>query len=227
MNVLVAGATGLVGRCLVKELAKDKSIHTIYVLARRLVAFGIEKVRLLITDFDNMESALSGVEDVEAVYSCLGTTAAQTPDKAMYEKIEIHYPISIAKWARENGASQFHYISSIGTSVNAKNEYLSRKAVAEQKLKHMAIPQVFIYRPSFILGKRDQSRPLEQTAGVVLQLIKPLLRGKAKRYRPIAAESIAKAMAVLTTKVQPGVFIIESDEIAAIAAGAESETVQY
>lgn len=227
MNVLVAGATGLVGRFLVKELAKDKSIQTIYVLARRAVEPENQKVEVLLTDFDNLENTLKKLEDVEAVYSCMGTTKTQTPDKALYEKIEIHYPLAIAKWARENGVSQFHYISSIGTSIDAKNEYLSRKAVTEQELSHSQISQVFIYRPSFIVGEREDSRILEQVSGVVLKVVQPLLVGKARKYRAIPAEDIARTMAIMTTKVQPGAYILESDEIADISSGKTCKCASY
>jgi uncharacterized protein YbjT (DUF2867 family) len=217
MNVLVAGATGLVGNFLVKELAKDKSIHTIYVLSRRPIEPIGVKVKVLVADFDH----------VEAVFSCLGTTKSQTPDSALYEKIEIHYPLTIARWAREHGVSQFHYISSIGTNINAKSEYLSRKAVAEQELMHSQISQVFIYRPSFITGVRAQARPLERVGGLVLKAFQPLLVGKAKKYRPISACDIAKAMTILSTRVQPGVFILESDEISEISKKNECKCTAY
>lgn len=227
MNVLVAGATGLVGNYLVRELAKDKSIHTIYVLSRRAIDSNVEKVKVLIADFDHLEATLDLVEDVEAVFSCLGTTKAQTPDSTLYEKIEIHYPLAIARWARDHGVSQFHYISSIGTSINTKSEYLSRKAVAEQELKHTQISQVFIYRPSFIIGDRAQSRPLERVGGLVLKAFQPLLIGKARKYRPISACDIAKTMTILSTRVQPGVFILESDEIADISKKNECKCTAY
>lgn len=227
MNVLIAGATGLVGRNLVKELSKDRSVQTIYVLSRRPVEPEHDKVQVLLTDFDNLEMTLKQVEDVEAVYSCLGTTKAQTPDKTVYEKIEIHYPLTIAKWARENGVSQYHYISSIGTSVDAKNEYLSRKAVTEQELLHSQISQVFIYRPSFIMGQRQQKRMMEQVGGAVLKAVQPLLVGKARKYRAIAAEDIARAMAIMTTKVQPGAYVLESDEIADISSGKPCKCASY
>ncbi len=227
MNVLIAGATGLVGRNLVNELTKDKSIQTIYVLSRRPLDLKQEKVKVLLADFDYLEDTLKNLEDVEAVFSCLGTTKAQTPDKSVYEKIEIHYPLAIAKWARENGVSQYHYISSIGTSVDAKNEYLSRKAVTEQELIHSQISQVFIYRPSFIVGQREHTRVMEQVGSAVLKVMQPLLIGKARKYRAIAAEDIAKAMAILTTKVQPGAFILESDEIADIGTGKSCKCASY
>jgi uncharacterized protein YbjT (DUF2867 family) len=227
MNVLVAGATGLVGNFLVKELAKDKSIHTIYVLSRRPIEPIGVKVKVLVADFDHLEATLDLMEDVEAVFSCLGTTKSQTPDSALYEKIEIHYPLTIARWAREHGVSQFHYISSIGTNINAKSEYLSRKAVAEQELMHSQISQVFIYRPSFITGVRAQARPLERVGGLVLKAFQPLLVGKAKKYRPISACDIAKAMTILSTRVQPGVFILESDEISEISKKNECKCTAY
>lgn len=227
MNVLVAGASGLVGGNLVKELSKDKSIETIYVLSRRPLEMEESKVKVILTDFDYLDNVLKNIEDVEAVYSCLGTTKAQTPDKSVYEKIEIHYPLAIAKWARENGVSQYHYISSIGTSVDAKNEYLSRKAVTEQELIHSQIAQVFIYRPSFIIGHREHTRVMEQVSGAVLKVMQPLLIGKARKYRAIAAADIAKAMAILTTKVQPGAFVLESDEIADISSGKACKCASY
>ncbi len=219
MNVLIAGATGLVGGHLIEELSQDKCIENIFVLSRRPFISQNDKVKVILTDFDNLDATLKQIEDVEAVYSCLGTTKAQTPDRSVYEKVEIHYPLQIAKWARENCVSQFHYISSIGTSLDAKNEYLSRKAVAEQQLSHTGIPQVFIYRPSFIVGKRERPRLLETIGGLVLKAAQPLLNGKARKYRPIEAKDIAHTMWLLTNKLEPGTYILESDEIFDISTG--------
>ena len=68
-------------------------------------------------------------------------------------------------------------------------------------------------RPSALLGPRKEFRLGERVGIILLRLFGFLLIGKAKKYRAIEAETVAKAMDKLMLEEKPGVFIHESDEI--------------
>lgn len=72
--VLVAGATGAVGRCVVEELALNDSINRVYVLVRRSGSIPeTNKIREIVLTGD-YEVDFRGLPDgIEAVFSCIGT----------------------------------------------------------------------------------------------------------------------------------------------------------
>lgn len=217
MDVLIAGATGLVGCSLLKLLEKENSVNTIYVLSRRALSSASSKVSVIITDFEELEEVLNHLPPIDAVFSCLGTTKSKTPDKLSYEKIEIHYPMLLANWAAKNGVEQFHYISSLGASVGARNEYLSRKGLAEQSIGQAGISELYFYRPSLIVGDRNEKRFLENISAGIFRVLNPMFVGSAKKYRSIRAEKIAKAMLHNLIHHKRGTHVLQSDQIESMA----------
>ena len=64
----------------------------------------------------------------------------------------------------------------------------------EDELKKLKYPSLTIFRPSLITGERKEKRAGEGIATVLMTVFRPLLIGPLKKYRPVAALSIAKAM---------------------------------
>jgi len=55
-------------------------------------------------------------------------------------------------------------------------------------------PELHVFRPSLLLGPRQESRPWERVAALVARFLAPLLVGGLRRYRPIDASMVASAM---------------------------------
>lgn len=213
MKVLIAGSTGLVGKELLKLLISDDAISGIYTLVRKPSATGHPRVQELVLDYADLETVLKGIEPVQAIFSCLGTTKAKTPDKNLYKAIEVDYPVQLAGWGMSKGVSQFHYISALGAAAKSSNQYLHLKGTAEQALLSTAIPGLYIYRPSLLVGKRTERRTAEGIGAALFKLINPLLRGKLKKYRSIDALTVARAMLHQSKSMIGEHRIIPSDEI--------------
>ena len=73
---IVIGATGLVGRALVDQLADADHIGKVITLTRRSVKHSSSKVFNQVVEFDHLEDYASSFS-ADFLFSCLGTTLQQ------------------------------------------------------------------------------------------------------------------------------------------------------
>jgi len=215
-QVILVGASGLIGSNLLSLLIESDEISRILLLVRKPLNITSHKVQELIINFDELEKFSSEIKG-DIIYSCLGTTKAANPDKDQYRKIDLEYPLKIALIGVKNGISQFHLVSSLGANHTATNSYLKLKGELENELKQAAILSLHIYQPSLLTGNRRESRTLEKLAISAFKLIDPLLIGPLKKYRSIKAETVAQAMLNQSLKNLKGTFTYPSLQIQELA----------
>ena len=215
-QVILVGASGLIGSNLLSLLIESDEISRILLLVRKPLNVTNHKVQELIVNFDELEKFNSEIKG-DIIYSCLGTTKAANPDQDQYRKIDLEYPLKLAEIGVKNGISQFHLVSSLGADVSASNSYLKLKGELEQELKQVAIISLHIYQPSLLIGNRKETRTLEKLAVNAFKLIDPLLIGPLKKYHSIKAETVAKAMLNQSLKNLKGIFTYPSIQIQELA----------
>jgi uncharacterized protein YbjT (DUF2867 family) len=91
------------------------------------------------------------------------------------------------------------------------------KGKVENAVSKLPFRGVHIFRPSLLLGDRKERRAGERVATVLMKLFAPLMVGRYKKYRPIHASAVARAMIETAKKDLPGVHVYESDELQSIA----------
>lgn len=215
-QVILVGASGLIGSHLLSALIKSDEINRVILLLRAPLNRTDPKVQQLIINFDEMEHFTSDIMG-DIIYSCLGTTKSKTTDSKLYRKIDLEYPLSLAKIGLENGVSQFHLVSSMGANKKSPSSYLKLKGELEEKLKQLSIPSLHIYQPSLLTGKRSKKRSGEQIATLLFKLIEPIFLGPLKKYRSIKAETVAQAMINQSLKDLKGTFTYPSNQIQELA----------
>jgi len=213
------GATGLIGSYLLKCLQDDDDFKTIRVIVRRPVAFNHPKIKVLVIDFADEAAFSAGIACCDAVFCAVGTTNKKVKgDKAAYRKVDYDIPVNAARLCSETGCPQFLLVSSVGASSKGKNFYIKLKGEVEDLVRSISIPSVFIFRPSILLGKRQESRPAEAIAQV---MSKPLSFLFPSRYKPIAAEDVAKAMIAAYKQDKPGFHVYHFNEMKTLKASHE------
>ena len=189
---LVIGSTGLIGKKLIFELAKkDKEVIAI---TRRPISKLPENVNLLKLNFDNFLKNGS-LPSCDHIYICLGTTIKKAGSKNEFKKVDFDYSISFAKKAREAGATKISLVSSVGANKSAKNFYLKTKGEVEEEIKKIDFQSINIFRPSLLLGNREESRFLEKIGQNLSSYINPFLIGSLRKYRGIQSSNVAYCMA--------------------------------
>jgi len=214
-TALVVGATGLVGSHCLKTLL-DRGVY------ERIVAFtrrplGQQHPRLVetVADFDKLEE-LEPFPTAD-VFCALGTTIAKAGSQADFLKVDFEYPRIIAERSAAARATQFLLVSSAGADPQSGNFYLRVKAQLEKAVTGLSFESVHIFRPSFLIGARTEFRLADVLAGPALRAVQFALVGKLRKYRPIAASTVAAAMTVAAREAKPGRHIYHYDDIVSLA----------
>jgi uncharacterized protein YbjT (DUF2867 family) len=202
--VLLAGASGLVGKSALDALLDAPDIGRVFAVTRR--PLGREHPRLAnrIVQFDKLETQLKGVTCHVAV-CCLGTTIRQAGSQQAFRKVDVDYVLSFARTAMAAQAQRFVVVSSTGADAGAKNFYLRTKGEMEQALANVGFASLDILQPGPLLGFRSQMRPLEFVALLVMPLVNPFLRGARAAFRGIPAKTVAAAIVGTTRSGRRGV----------------------
>lgn len=220
-RVLVFGASGLVGRAVLARLAPDPRVAEIIAPTRRQVPELLVRagVSAPLVDFDDLPRGLAGIR-ADQGFVCLGTTMARAGNQAAFRRVDHGAVVAAARAALAAGAHDLFLVSSLGASPSARSFYLRVKGEAEEDTLALPFRSVHVFRPSLLTGARQESRPLERLAVRLGTLVAPVMRGPVRRYRPIAADTVAAAMVATARSPAPGRWVHESDEIAQIGLGA-------
>lgn len=210
-TVLLLGATGLVGSECLRLLIADPTIDRIVVLVRRPLDrdMNSNKVRAEVVDFDAL-AARSDLFKVDQIFSALGTTIKQAGSQSAFRRVDLEYPLAAARIGVEQGARHFLLVSVVGASSDSRFFYNRVKGELDDALRTMAYRSVTIVRPSVLMGDRRSPRIAEEI-GKRLGWIAP------RKYKPVLAATVAAALVQSARDDQPGLRIIESDEIRRIA----------
>ncbi len=202
-TALVVGATGLVGGHCLRLLLADLSYAQVTALVRRPVNLSHPKLNQVVADFERLESFKAEIA-ADDIFSTLGTTTAATKDRDLYYKIDVAYPAQVAAIGKANGARQFLLVSSLGADPKSGQWYLRTKGEAEEAVAAAGLESVHIFRPSFIAGRSENQRLREKLALATFRFWSFAFRGNARRFLPMDAELIAKAMIAVAHQGRPG-----------------------
>ncbi|MBA2422827.1 MAG: NAD(P)H-binding protein [Chitinophagales bacterium] len=211
-TILLFGSTGLIGGELLRLLLEDSNAMVKAFLRRPIVITNIPPhFTQHVVDFNRIEewkNLLAGDE----LYCCLGTTIRKAGSRAAFRAVDYELVLQIANRALVNGVKKFIVISSLGADAGSSNFYLRTKGEMERDVQQLLFQKIRILRPSVLTGNRDEFRLGEKVGIGVASVLSPLMVGRLKKYKPISATSVARAMITLagTEDVQ---VVYESDEL--------------
>lgn len=202
------------GHCL-SQLLSDSEYERVTILVRKAVSQSHPKLTQRIVNFDQLNEAADTFQ-VQDVFCCLGTTLKTAGSQEAFRKVDFTYPTESARLAVLQGASQFLLVSSLGADAKSSVFYSRTKGEVERAIAASDLTSVQIFRPSLLLGQRDEVRTGEIIAEKFSRAISFLLIGPLRKYRPIEARTVAAAMIAVAKQQSPGIHIYESDQIAKI-----------
>jgi uncharacterized protein YbjT (DUF2867 family) len=210
-TAIVLGATGLTGGLLLDQLLKDERYEKVKVFTRRNLSFTHLKLVEFKVDLFRLTEQKNNFTGDE-VFCCIGSTQKKTPNKEVYEKVDVGIPTQASVLAKENQINTFIMISALGADLESRFFYNQIKGRAEANVLGQEIEHTYILRPSLISGKRKEKRPFEFLWKQIMKIANFMMLGPLKKYRSISASTIANAMLVLANS-QSNKQIIESEEI--------------
>lgn len=214
-SALLLGATGLVGGYCLDLLLDHPAFGRVIVLARGFATREHPQLEWQVADLKAL-SDHAHLFAMEAVFCCLGTTRAKAGSAAAFRRVDHDYPLAAARLASEQGARQFLLVSSMGANPESRFLYPRVKGELAATLRTVSLAGVHIFRPSFLQGRRRERRIMERIGSGVLSAGAPLLVGPLRRWRPVHAATVARAMVRVAVDGAPGYHVYPSDELARI-----------
>ena len=211
-TAILLGASGLVGSFLLNILLDSEEYSSIVVFVRKEIGIKHDKLIEHIIDFTQLDKYADLVQG-DDLFCCLGTTIKQAKTREAFKLVDYHYPIKFAEMAKKNGVARFLMVTSIGASNTSSVFYLKTKGECEQAIKALNLSSTSVFRPSSLLGLRKIVRPQEKMGETLMKIFSFCLVGKLKKYRPIQAQQVAKAMYAVAQSSEIGFNIYESDQI--------------
>ncbi|HEY0195229.1 MAG TPA: NAD(P)H-binding protein [Kofleriaceae bacterium] len=210
MTAFVLGATGFVGREVVRQLCVRgaKAVAHVRPDSKALpdwqLRFGGLGAEVDTTPWavDALAARLRALSPAQ-IYILIGTTRsrakADAVDGDIYQAVDFGLTRLAVDAAVASGtAPRLVYLSSIGADARARSAYLAARGRAEQAVMMAGLPWV-VARPSFITGDRDDRRVGERVAAVASDAVLALARvfggGKLRdKYRSTTPDILASAL---------------------------------
>lgn len=208
MKLLLLGATGLVGSRVLDLALADPQITTVTAPIRRPLPSRPGLVAPIV-DFDSLPQDPS-IWAADAVICALGTTLKVAGSRERFYRVDHDYPLATARLARAHGARTFVLNSAKGSDVKSLFFYSRVKGETERDILALGFERTVIVRPGLIDGPRPEPRPMEEWAGRVLSVLKPVLPRSMQANTP---EVIARAMLDAAKSAAPGVTVVPSEKL--------------
>ncbi len=209
----VIGATGLVGKQLVKLLLEDVNFTKVQIFVRRDLGFNHPKLVQQIVDFrikDSWQNKLTG----DVLFSALGTTLKQAGSKEKEYEVDFTFNLNFAKTAKEKNISNYVLVSSIGANSKSKVFYTRMKGELDDAVAKLGFENLSILRPSSLTGDRKEKRLMEIISIPIANFFTKFM---FKKYRPIRDKIVAQGMINAVTSPNSTKTIWEGDEVFKLA----------
>jgi uncharacterized protein YbjT (DUF2867 family) len=221
MNIIVFGASGMVGQGVLRECLLANDVDKVLVVGRSTTGQSHPKLTELahrdFTDFTPVRTALTGYD---ACFFCLGVSAGGMSE-AEYTAVTEGYTLAAARTILDvNPGSTFIYVSGTGTDSTAKGftMWARVKGRTENALLAMPFGASFMFRPGLIrpmhgaVSKTKSYRVLYTLLGPVLPALQKLLPSSMT-----TTEAVGRAM-LQAARGKASQKILENTDITALAA---------
>ena len=219
MNVVIFGATGMIGQGVLRECLRDPGVMHVLTIGRASTGVQHSKLRDLVHQdmwrYDSIERELSGFD---ACFFCLGVTSAGMTE-ADYERTTFGIAIAAAETlARLNPSMTFVHVSGAGadSSEAGRIMWARVKGKTENAILRLPFKASYVFRPGVVQpvhGARSRTAAYRVLYSVAKPLL-PLLRRIMPGYI-LTTEQFGRAM---LTVVRHGAAkrVLESTDISAL-----------
>jgi len=198
MKVILFGATGMVGRGVLRECLLDPQVERILVVGRSATGERhpklTEVVQRTLTDLAPIEDQLRGYD---ACFFCLGVSSAGMSE-ADYQRVTYDLTVSVGQTlARLDPGMTFIYVSGAGTdsTEHGRSMWARVKGRTENALLRMPFKAAYMFRPGVIRplhGIRSKTRSYRVLYTVMMPFV--LLASAVAPNSITTTEKMGRAM---------------------------------
>jgi len=219
MNVVIFGATGMVGQGVLRECLLDTGVESVLSVGRSATGQQHPKLREILDedflDYSAIEDKLSGFD---AYFFCLGVSSAgMTEDN--YTRVTYDFALAAAQTLVElNPHMTFIFVSGAGadSSESGRTMWARVKGKTENALLRLPFKAVYVFRPAAIQplhGITSKTKAYQAFYTLTKPLL-PLLKALFPKYIT-TTEQLGRAMLRVARQGYPK-RILESPDINSI-----------
>jgi uncharacterized protein YbjT (DUF2867 family) len=153
LNVLVFGASGMLGQGVLRECFDDPQVGRVAALGRSGSGLQHAKLQEIIhADLSNFSGTESQLSPFDACFFCLGVTSAGLTEQA-YRRVTYDYTLAAAATlARVNADMTFVYVSGAGTDSSGLGRVMWARVKGQTENALLALPfkAAYMLRPGII-----------------------------------------------------------------------------
>lgn len=186
MNVVVFGATGMVGAGAVIECLADTRVQSVLAVTRSSTGRRHSKLReILHTDFFNYDNVVADFASCDACFFCLGVSSVGMSEPE-YTRLTYDLTLAAARaMVAANPRMTFCYVSGVGTDSSERGRTMWARVKGRTENAVLALPfaAAYMFRPGYIQpveGVRSKTGWVQGAYTVLAPLyplLRPLLRG--------------------------------------------------
>lgn len=153
MNVVLFGATGMIGQGVLRECLLDPEVERVLAVGRRPLGQTHEKLReLQLADMMNYSSVLGALDGYDTCFYCLGATSAGMTE-ADYRRVTVDLAVAAGRaLVGLNPDMTFVFVSGAGTDNTGRSRAMWARVKGEAENAIMAMPfkAKYCFRPAIV-----------------------------------------------------------------------------
>ena len=178
-NIIITGASGMVGKSVLLEAIDDERIASILLIGRSSLGMNNPKIKeILLNDFTKIYEHTKALFGYDALIHCMGVSAMGLSEEE-YSRLTFDTTKALADtFYSVNPDGVMNYVSGEGTHANSSMMWSRVKSKAEEYVLNKGFSDAYAFRPGTILPERGiKSRTsLYNTLYLVFRPLFPLFR---------------------------------------------------
>lgn len=209
MKAIVIGATGLVGKQIVRLLIESRDVDSVLVFSRRETGLKDPKLTEKLVSFEEIENWKDEIQG-DVLFSAMGTTLKAAKSKEAQYRIDHDYQLSVAKHAAQNQVKSLVLISTVNADPKSYFFYLRMKGELEEKILKLPFDAINILRPGPLRGEREKPRIEEFLSVSFLGFLSHLVKINTE---PVDSKKVAQVAVEAGLRKASGNKVIGNKEI--------------
>ena len=202
-KVLIFGASGQIGRHLIRKLTKNNYTVTAitrnshqkgYILKTQANAGYLTIVEASIFDEDKIRSL---IKNADICINLIGILYEKNKANS-FENVHSNFPYLISKLSSENNLKQFIHLSALGIENSIDSKYANSKLQGEKNIKKN-YPKALILRPSIVYSVDDNFTTNFMSLLSLLPFFPLYYNGRTK-FSPIHCSDLAEIIYYVISK---------------------------
>jgi len=208
-HIVVAGATGEVGKLLVRQASACADLVVYALVRRKGVWQGEPSVHEIAFDYEDSAAYAALFREIpcDVLFIALGTTTAKAGIDGLL-RVDRDYPLLLIKALEQSHPGAYVGLCSSAGADNPRGHYLKAKADVERYLQSSKLATAIV-RPSFLISERKEFRPLEKFGLPLFNFVFGALKRLMPKsnfvwtYAPISTSEVAECLFAKTLDLAP------------------------